>query len=120
MSADQDDTEQPTADREPRRAAERRVEAEGMVIPKTASILPLLVLYQRAWELTQSSELSLARLAHAAEAAALADAVCHLLAEAGDEAGHVRWAARLSEARHWVGVIHDALSHQEGLEEINE
>ncbi|MGH7217348.1 MAG: hypothetical protein ACREIG_08945, partial [Nitrospiraceae bacterium] len=63
-----------------------------------------------------ATELSLGRLEHAAEAAALAEAVLHLLAEADDQAGHARWAVRLSEARHWCTVVHDALTCREARE----
>lgn len=77
------------------------VEIEPVDAPRPASMLPLIVLYQRAWELAQTTELSLGRLEHAAEAASLADAVLHLLADAGDEEGHAWWVVRVSEARHW-------------------
>jgi hypothetical protein len=80
---------------------------------KSASMLPLIILFQRAWELAHSVQTSLARLEHAAEAAALADAVAHLLADAGDQEGYERWSVRLSEARHWCAVVHDALTIQE-------
>ena len=46
---------------------------------------------------------------HSAEAAALADAIRHLLDEAGDEEGSTRWTARCSEARHLGVVLQDAL-----------
>jgi hypothetical protein len=90
--------------------SEGAVGIEPVGPPRSASILPLIVLYQRAWELAHYTEQSLGRLAHAAEAAALADAVLHLLAEAGDGKGYVRWAVRVSEARHWCVVVHDALT----------
>jgi hypothetical protein len=80
---------------------------------KSASMLPLIILFHRASELARSIELSLGRLEHAAEAAALAEAVRHLLAEAGDEEGEARWMVRLSEARHWCAVVHDALTCRE-------
>ena len=76
-------------------------------------MLPLVILYQRAWDLAQHTDLSLSRLQHAAEAVTLADAVWHLLAEAGDEDGLERWAVRLSEARHWCAAVHDALTYEE-------
>lgn len=82
-------------------------------ITRSASMLPLIILFQRAWELAHSTQLSLSRLEHAAEAAALADAVWHLLADAGDEDGLERWAIRLSEARHWCAAVHDALTYEE-------
>jgi hypothetical protein len=92
----------------------------GDVVPvevtRSASMLPLVILFQRAWELAHSTELSLRRLEHAAEAVALAEAVWHLLADAGDEKGQQRWAVRLSEARHWGAVVHDALTVQEEKE----
>lgn len=76
---------------------------------RTASMLPLVVLYQRAWDLAKTAEVSLACLMHSAEAAALADAIRHLLDEAGDEEGSTRWTARCSEARHLGVVLQDAL-----------
>ena len=83
---------------------------------RSTSIVPLIVLFQRAWELAQSTETSLGCLEHAAEAAALAEAMVHLLTEAGDQEGHARWTVRLSEARHWCAAVHDALSAQEEKE----
>jgi len=97
------------------RSAERGqdVEIEPGAAPRSASIMPLIVLYQRAWELAHAAEPSLDRLERAAEAVALAEAVVHLLVEAGDEEGHERWGVRLSEARHWCAVVRDALAEQE-------
>lgn len=103
----------PSQDHRPRQAAEGAVEIGPADEPRTASMLPLVVLYQRAWELAYTTELSLARLEHAAEASALADAVLHLLAEAQDINGQARWAVRVSEAKHWCAVVHDALTDQE-------
>lgn len=80
---------------------------------KSATMLPLVILFQRAWELAHSVPMPLDRLVHAAEAVALADAVAHLLAEAGDHEGCGRWAVRLSEARHWCAVVQDALAFQD-------
>ncbi len=89
------------------------VEIEPGAAPRSASIMPLIVLYQQAWELAHSAEPSLSRFERAAEAVALSEAVVHLLAEAGDEEGHQRWSVRLSEARHWCAVVRDALAEQE-------
>lgn len=88
----------------------RGIKVDSDAIPRSASIIPLLVLYQRAWDLARAGELSLERLERAAEAVALADAILHLLAEVEDEAGRARWTVRLSEARHWCGVVRDALT----------
>ena len=77
---------------------------------RTASMLPLVVLYQRAWDLAKAEEVSLACLVHSAEAAALADAIRHLLDEVGDQEGSTRWSVRLSEARHLSAVLQDALT----------
>lgn len=77
---------------------------------RTASMLPLVVLYQRAWDLAQAAEVSFAGLMHSAEAAALADAIRHLLDEVGDQEGNTRWSVRLSEARHLSAVLQDALA----------
>ena len=96
-----------------RQAEERAIDIVRVESAKSASMLPLIILFQRAWELAQSTDPSLVRLEHAAEAAALADAVRHLLADAGDEEGYARWAVRLSEARHWCAVVHDALANEE-------
>jgi hypothetical protein len=83
---------------------------------KSASLLPLLLLYQRAWERAHETEPSLGCLEQAAEAAALADAIRHLLVEAGEVQGEARWAVRLSEARHWCSVVRDAVTFREELE----
>ena len=99
-----------------RGAGEGAAEIAPGVAARSTSIVPLIVLFQRAWELAQSTETSLSRLEHAAEAAALAEAMLHLLAEAGDQEGRARWAVRLSEARHWCAAVHDALSAQEEKE----
>lgn len=99
-----------------RGAGEGAAEMASGVAARSTSILPLIVLFQRAWELAQSTEASLGRLVHAAEAAALAEAMVHLLAEAGDQEGQARWAVRLSEARHWCAAVQDALSAQEEKE----
>jgi len=80
---------------------------------RTASMLPLVILYQLAWDLAQHTDLSLSRLQHAAEAVALADAVLYLLADAGDQEGHDRWTVRFSEARHWCEVVRDSLTERE-------
>ena len=88
--------------------------AGGPDRPRSASIVPLLVLYQQAWGMAQQGELSLERLEHAAEASALARAMSYLLAEAGDTAERARWEARNSEAMHLVAVIRDALTQSEG------
>jgi hypothetical protein len=94
-------------------AGEGATEVPSGVAARSATILPLIVLFQRAWELAHSTETSLRRLEHAAEAAVLAEAMVHLLAEAGDEDGLERWAVRLSEARHWCAAVHDALASEE-------
>ncbi|MDO9117159.1 MAG: hypothetical protein Q7U39_04320 [Nitrospira sp.] len=99
-----------------RGAGEGAAESAPRMDARSTSIVPLIVLFQRAWELAHSTEMSLARLEHAAEAGALAEAMLHLLAEAGDEEGQARWAVRLSEVRHWCAVVHDALSAQEEKE----
>lgn len=99
-----------------RQAGERAIDIGPVERAKSASMLPLIILFQRAWELAQSRDLSLARLEHAAEAAALADAVAHLLADAGDEDGYQRWTIRLSEARQWCAAVHDALACREERE----
>lgn len=83
---------------------------------KSATMLPLIILFQRAWELAQGTDVSLARLEQAAGATALASAILHLLADAGDEEGQVRWSIRLSEARQWCAAIHDALTFHEEQE----
>ncbi|CAI4032633.1 hypothetical protein DNFV4_03063 [Nitrospira tepida] len=82
--------------------------------PRSASIVPLLVLYQQAWNLAQQGEVSLEQLEHAAEASALARAVSCLLAEVGDPVEQTRWAVRSSEAGHLMAVIRDALTQSEG------
>jgi hypothetical protein len=96
-----------------RGAGEGAAEIAPGVAARSTSIVPLIVLFQRAWELAQSTEMSLGRLEYAAEAAALAEAMLHLLAEAGDQEGQARWAVRLSEVRHWCAAVHDALSAHE-------
>ncbi len=99
-----------------RKDEEEAAEIASNLAPRSTSIVPLIVLFQRAWELARVTELSLRRLEHAAEAAALAEAMRHLLAEAGDQEGQARWTVRLSEARHWCAVVHDALIEQEEKE----
>jgi hypothetical protein len=94
-------------------ASEKSVEVVPAEVTKSASMLPLIVLFQRAWESAQRAELSLGQLRYAAEAVALADAVAHLLADAGDDEGYQRWTIRLSEARQWCAAVHDALAGQE-------
>lgn len=90
---------------------------EEITVCRSASLAPLLVLYQRAWEWAQRTDLSLEQLQRAAEAAALADAISHLLAEAGDPAGHERWTVRLSEAQQWLAAVHDGLTQSENVKE---
>lgn len=102
--------------KKPERLTNGAVEVVPAEITRSASMLPLMILFQRAWELAHSTPLSLSRLEHAAEAAALADAVWHLLADAGDEDGLKRWTVRLSEARHWCAAVHDALTYEEEKE----
>lgn len=116
MSGKMFDPYVPSPEQRRPQAAEGTTEMVPVEEPRTASMLPLVVLYQRAWELAQTTELSLGRLARAAEASALADAVLHLLAEAGDREGHARWTVRLSEAKHWCAVVHDALTEREEME----
>ena len=77
---------------------------------RSASFGPLLLLYQQAWEWAQRMDLSLEQLQRTAEAAALADAIRHLLAEAGDLEGQERWTVRLSEAKQWLAAVHDGLT----------
>jgi hypothetical protein len=110
MSQGETEAQDPSRNRHGPRTGEGDITVESIEAPKSASLLPLLVLYQRAWDLAHATELSLSRLEHAAEAAALADAVAHLLADAGDEEGYERWTIRLSEARHWCAAVHDALA----------
>lgn len=83
---------------------------------RTASMLPLVVLYQRAWDLAQAAEVSFAGLMHSAEAAALADAIRQLLEEVGDRGGSTRWSVRFSEARHLSAVLQDALTEGKDTE----
>ena len=92
------------------RAREQALDTAQIGDGRTASMLPLVVLYQRAWDLAQAEEGSLACLVHSAEAAALADAIRHLLDEVGDQEGSTRWSVRLSEARHLSAVLQDALT----------
>ena len=99
-----------------RGAGEGAAEIVPGVAARSASIVPLIILFQGAWELAQSAETLFGRLEHAAAAAALAEAMVHLLAEAGDREGRARWAVRLSEARHWCAAVRDALSAQEEKE----
>ena len=94
-------------------AAHDALESRPVEVAKSASMLPLVILFQRAWELTRSVPTSPDQLVHAAEAAALADAIAHLLADAGDDEGYKRWAVRLSETRHWCAVVQDALAFQD-------
>ena len=110
------DKPSPSSDHRNPPAAEGAVEVPPIDEPRSASMLPLIVLYQRAWDLAQTTELSLGRLERAAEAVGLADAILHLLAEAGDRDGHARWVVRASEARHWCAVVHDALAIREEQE----
>lgn len=91
-------------------AADGIVDVVPVEVAKSASMLPLIILFQRAWESANRTELSLDRLEHAAAAVALADATWHLLSEAGDEEGRDRWAVRLSEARHWCAAVRDGLT----------
>ncbi len=92
------------------RAGELALDTAQIRDGRTASMLPLVVLYQRAWDLAQAAEASFAGLIHSAEAAALADAIRHLLDEVGDREGITRWSVRLSEARHLSAVLQDALA----------
>ncbi|MCK6492696.1 hypothetical protein FBQ96_16030 [Nitrospirales bacterium NOB] len=73
-------------------------------------------MYQRAWDLAQAAEVSFAGLMHSAEAAALADAIRHLLDEVGDREGSTRWSVRFSEARHLSAVLQDALTEGKDTE----
>lgn len=90
--------------------ADRYPEKQAVAVCRSSSIVPLLVLYQQSWEWAQRMDLSLEQLQRTAEAAALADAICHLLAEAGDLEGHKRWVVRLSEAKQWLAAVHDGLT----------
>lgn len=108
MSDDSSDSRKFVPAGHDRGVGEGAAEIAPRMDPRSTSIVPLIVLFQRAWELAHSTEMSLARLEHAAEAGALA--------EAGDEEGQARWAVRLSEVRHWCAVVHDALSAQEEKE----
>lgn len=85
-------------------------EKQAVAVSGSSSIIPLLVLYQQAWEWAQRLDLSLEQLQRTAEAAALADAIRHLLAEAGDLEGQERWTVRLSEAKQWLAAVHDGLT----------
>lgn len=116
MSEDPGDSRKFVQVGQDRGAGERAAETTSGVAARSTSIVPLIVLFQRAWELAHSTETSLGRLEHAAEAAALAEVMVHLLAEAGDQEGQARWAVRLSEARHWCAAVHDALSAHEETE----
>ena len=91
------------------RAREQALDTAQIGDGRTASMLPLVVLYQRAWDLARAEEVSLACLVHSAEAAALADAIRHLLDEVGDREGNIRWTVRFSEARHLSVALQDAL-----------
>ncbi|MDZ4853526.1 MAG: hypothetical protein SGJ26_01460 [Nitrospirota bacterium] len=88
---------------------------KGVTVSRSASLAPLLVLYQQAWECAQRMNLSLEQLQRAAEAALLAGVISHLLAVAGDLAGHERWMVRLSEARQWLAAVHDGLTQSEDV-----
>jgi hypothetical protein len=90
---------------------------EEATVFRSASLAPLLVLYQQAWERAQRIELSLEQLQRAAEAATLADAISHLLAEAGDLDGYKRWMVRLSEAKQWLAAVHDGLTQSKDVKE---
>ena len=79
-------------------------------------MLPLIVLFQQAWELAHQADVSLYRLERAAEAGALANAILHLLADAQDLEGQERWAVRVSEAKQWCAAVHDALACEEEQE----
>lgn len=92
------------------RAGELALDTAQIRDGRTASMLPMVVLYQRAWDLAQAEEVSLACLVHSAEAAALADAIRHLLDEVGDREGSIRWTVRFSEARHLSVALQDALT----------
>ncbi len=92
------------------RAREQALDTAQIGDGRTASMLPLVVLYQRAWDLAHAEEVSLACLVHSAEAAALADAIRHLLDEVGDREGSIRWTVRFSEARHLSVALRDALT----------
>jgi len=92
------------------RAREQALDTAQIGDGRTASMLPLVVLYQRAWDLAHVEEVSLACLVHSAEAAALADAIRHLLDEVGDREGNIRWTVRFSEARHLSVALQDALT----------
>lgn len=90
-------------------------EGKMATVPRSASLAPLLVLYQQAWEWAQRMDLSLEQLQRTAEAAALADAIRHLLAEAGDLEGRERWAVRLSETKQWLAAVHDGLGQSKDM-----
>ena len=84
---------------------------------RSASLVPLLVLYQQAWECAQRMDLSLEQFQRAAEAALLAGVISHLLAVVGDLTGHERWTVRLSEAKQWLAAVHDGLTQSEDVKE---
>lgn len=88
---------------------------ENVTVHRSASLAPLVVLYRRAWEWAQRMDLSLEQLQRTAEAAAFADAIRHLLAEAGDLEGQARWMVRLSEAKQWLIAVHDGLTQSEAV-----
>ncbi len=92
------------------RAGELALDTAQVRDGRTASMLPLVVLYQRAWDLAQAAEVSFVGLMHSAEAVAMADAVRHLLDDVGDREGSIRWSVRFSEARHLSAVLQDALA----------
>ncbi len=91
-------------------------EAEAASSQKSASMVPLLVLYHQAWELAQQEMITFERLEWAAQAVALSKAIAALVEEVGDEAYQVRWSVRVSEAEHWLCVVRDALTSVEEKE----
>jgi hypothetical protein len=117
MSGENGDREGSAQERAVQRNIRLSTAGEAGTAPQSASLTPVLVLYQRAWEWTQRTELSLGQFQRAAEAAALADAICYLLAEAGDLEGHERWTVKVSEARQWLAAVHDGLTQSEDVQE---
>ena len=74
------------------------------------------MLYQRAGGPAEAAEVSFAGSLNSAQAAALADAIRHMLDEVGDREGSTRWSVRFSEARHLSAVLQDALTEGKDTE----
>ncbi|MFO0773183.1 MAG: hypothetical protein U0172_00785 [Nitrospiraceae bacterium] len=83
------------------------------VPPRSASLMPVLILFHRAFDLAHTEPVSLKRLEFAAQALALADAIRHLVDDAGDESMAERWSIKTSETAHLLDTIRDALLHNQ-------